>query len=389
MSLTIAVVAAEPSGDLLGAALMVALKSRHADIRFIGVGGPEMTAAGLDSRIPLEKLSIMGIFEVLPRLPELLKLRKQLRLWLIEQKPDIFIGIDAPDFNLGLAVSLKETGIKTIQYVSPSVWAWKEKRVKKIRASVDRVLCLFPFEESFLHRHHVAATYVGHQMADQLPMSPNRREAREELGVPEDANILALLPGSRATEVERLARPFLQTAVEASAQLDNLHVVVPLVNATTRDLFEKLAEPFRSELNLVLVNRNATAVITAADVVLLASGTATLQGMLCKRPMVVGYKVSSLTAAYIRLFRMIKIPYLAIANLLCDEMLAPEFIQERCRAELMTPAVVQMFTDKEQTQNIVKRYTEIHEQLRCAAAASAAEAVLDQLRYTGGGANHA
>ncbi len=376
MSLTIAVVAAEPSGDLLGAALMAALKSRYADISFIGVGGPEMTAIGLDSRIPLEKLSVMGIFEVLPRLPELLKLRSQLRNWLIEQKPDVFIGIDAPDFNLGLARSLKEKGITTIQYVSPSVWAWKEKRVKKIRASVDRVLCLFPFEESFLQRHHIAATYVGHQLADQLPIRPSSREAREALGLPEDARVLALLPGSRVKEVERLARPFLQTAVEVNAQLENLHVVVPLVNATTRDMFEKLAEPFRSQLNLQLVDRKATAVMTAADVVLLASGTATLQGMLCKRPMVVGYRVNALTAAYIRLFRMIKIPYLAIANLLCNEMLAPEFIQERCRADLMAPAVVQMFTDKEYRQNIVQRYSEIHGQLRCDAAAAAAGAVL-------------
>ncbi|OOZ42968.1 lipid-A-disaccharide synthase [Solemya elarraichensis gill symbiont] len=381
MPLTIAVVAAEPSGDLLGAALMVALKSRHADISFIGVGGPEMAAAGLHSRIPLEKLSVMGIFEVLPRLPELLKLRRNLRDWLIAQKPDIFIGIDAPDFNLGLARALKSEGIRTIQYVSPTVWAWKQKRVTKIRASVDMVLCLFPFEESFLHEHDVAATYVGHPMADQLPMEPDRRAARERLGLPEHARILALLPGSRSGEVERIAGPFLQTAVEVSDQLEGLHVVVPLVNKITRSLFEEKAAPFQTHLKLILVDRHAADVMAAADVVLLASGTATLQGLLSKRPMVVGYRLNVLTYALIRLFRMIKIPYVAIANLLCGEMLAPEFIQKRCRAELMTPAVLQMFGNDEHTSGIEQRYAEIHLQLRRDAAASAAEAVLDQLGY--------
>jgi len=376
MALRVALVAAEPSGDQLGAALMRELQRLHPDMQFIGIGGDAMQQQGLRSRYPMEQLSIMGLIEILPHLLRLLRLRRALARWLIEQQPDVFIGIDAPDFNLGLAQMLKQHSIKTIHYVSPTVWAWKEGRVKTLKRAIDQVLCLFPFEVEFLRRHAVQACYVGHPLADSLPLEPDRQAARQRLGLPETARVLALLPGSRRAEVERLAVIFLDAALLLQASIGPLKVVVPLVNQLTRDLFEKLALGYRDKIEIHILSGDAGIAMTAADAVLLASGTATLQGLLCHRPMVVGYRVNPVTYWLTRLLRLIKIPYVAMANLLSGDMLAPEFLQNKCKPEPIAAALQRFFTEPDSVAQISAQYRQLHLELRCNAANTAAQVVL-------------
>lgn len=390
--LRIALVAAEPSGDNLGAALMQSINARIADVTYTGIGGPEMIAAGMQSLYPLEKLSIMGLVEVLPHLPELLRIRRQLAQQLIDNPPDVFIGVDAPDFNLGLAKKMKAAGIRTVHYVAPTVWAWKQERVKVLREVLDLVLSIFPFERDFLREHHVPSIYVGHPLADQVPLDPDPARARAALGLPRDVPLLALLPGSRVNEIRRLSKPFLEAAVALAREIPDLRVAAPMVNGRIHELFEQQRQRLAPDLDCTLVDKQSGLVLEAADVVLTASGTATLQTLLYKKPMVVGYRINAITYRLLKLFARIKVSYIAMANLLAGEALAPEFIQHQCTAENITPALLRLMTERLQIEEIQQRYRGIHKQLRQNAANKAADAVLQLLApvvqestYRGGG----
>ncbi len=375
--LRIALVAAEPSGDHLGAALMQAINAQVPDVIYTGIGGPEMIAAGMQSLYPLEKLSVMGLVEVLPHLPELLRIRRQLARHLIDNPPDVFIGVDAPDFNLGLAKKMKSAGIPTVQYVAPTVWAWKQERVKTLREGLDLVLSIFPFEQEFLLSHHVPSIYVGHPLADEVPLNPDPAAARAALGIPRDVPLLALLPGSRVGEIKRLSRPFLEAAAVLAQQVPRLKIVAPMVNARIHELFEQQRQELVPDLECILLEKQADLALEAADAVLTASGTATLQTLLYKKPMVVGYRVNAITYRLLTLFRRIKVDYIAMANLLAGEALAPEFIQHQCTAEKIAPALLRLMTDRQQIEVIQQRYREIHRHLQQNAAEKAADAVLN------------
>jgi lipid-A-disaccharide synthase len=375
--LRVGIVANEASGDILGAALAREIRRRRPDVRFVGVAGPRMQEAGCESLFAMERLSVMGLMEVLAHLRELLRLRRDLFRYFIEDPPDVFIGVDAPDFNLGLERRLREAGIRTVHMVSPTVWAWRPGRVKTIRRSVDLMLSVFPFEETFLRRHGVPARYVGHPLADEIPVEIDRAAARGALGLPQVAPIIALLPGSRMGEVERLAEPFLETARRCLAARPDLQFAVPLVSTRLRERFAEELARVAPRLPVTLVDGRSREVLAAADVVLTASGTATLETLLSKRPMVVAYRVHPISYHLVKQLGLVKVPYIAMANLLAEQELAPEFIQDRCRAELLAPAVLAFLDDPAAVAEIQAKYRDIHLGLRKDAAASAARAVLE------------
>jgi lipid-A-disaccharide synthase len=376
MALRIGILAAEASGDLLGAGLMQGVLACRPDAVFEGVGGERMRAAGLDSWVPMERLSVMGLVEVLRHLPGLLRLRRELAQRWLRDPPDLFIGVDAPDFNLGLEQRLRAAGIPTAHYVSPTVWAWRPGRVKALRRAVDLLLGIFPFEVEFLRRHGVPVTYVGHPLARELPMQPDRAAARAALGLPSRGPVLALLPGSRCSEVEVLSRPFLATALRCRDVLPELAVVVPLINERTRQAFEACRAEVAPDLAVTVAPQGSRAALAAADVVLTASGTATLEALLSKRPMVVGYKVHWLTYALARGLRLVKVPHVAMANLLAGERLAPELLQGDCVPERLAPAVLGFFQDPQRVAAIANRYRAIHADMQLDTNREAARAVL-------------
>ena len=381
--LRIGIVAAEPSGDLLAARLMDALRELLPGVQFEGVAGPLMTASGIDEWASMDDLSVMGLFEVLQHLPRLLRLRAGLLQRWRDTPPAAFIGVDAPDFNLGVECRMRAAGVPTVHYVSPTVWAWRTRRVRKIRRAVDLLLTIFPFETKFLDRYQVPSHYVGHPLACDMPLQPDRAVARQVLGLDPDAPALAVLPGSRRGEVGRLARPFIETVAALREQVPDLQVVVPLVNETTRVIFEQVLRDIARELPVrVVLNASRTA-LAAADVVLTASGTATLEGLLSKRPMVVGYKVQAATYAVARLFGLVKVKHVAMANLLADERLAPEFIQGECEVRHLLPPLLAFFRDPARREHIAARYRAIHEQLRMDTNREAARAVVELLRGRG------
>lgn len=376
MTLRIGIVAAEPSGDQLASGLMQAIKRRNPDVCFEGIGGDGMSEAGLDSWVAMEKLSVMGLVEVLKHLPELMRIRRDLiRRWRASP-PDLFIGIDAPDFNLHLETKLRESGIPTVHYVCPTVWAWRPKRVVGVRRAVDLLLSIFPFEEDFLREHAVPVRYVGHPLAHALPLDPDRAKARQELGLAQDRPVLAILPGSRGSEVGTLAWPFLKTAARCVAELPGLQLVVPLVNDKTRRSFDEIRLKAAPELDITLVQGKARAAMAAADVMLTASGTATFEGLLSKRPMVVGYKVHWLTYVIACLFKLVKVDHIAMANIIAGERLAPEFVQQACEPEQLAPAVLDFFRQPDKVAAIESRYREIHQSMDHDTNGEAAEAVL-------------
>lgn len=379
--LRIGIVANEASGDILGAALAREIRKRVPEVRFVGVAGPRMQEEGCETLFAMERLSVMGLMEVLGQLRELLGLRRELVRYFVENPPDVFIGVDAPDFNLGLERRLRGAGIRTVHMVSPTVWAWRPGRVKSIRRSVDLMLSVFPFEETFLREHGVPARYVGHPLADEIPIEIDRDGARRALGLPRAGSILALLPGSRMGEVERLAGPFIETAARCLAARPDLLFVVPLVNARLRERFSQVLAQLAPDLPITLVDGRSREVLAAADVVLTASGTATLETLLTKRPMVVAYRVHPISYHLVKQLGLVKVPYIAMANLLAEKDLAPEFIQDRCRADLLAPAVLAFLDDAERVAEIQAEYRRIHLWLRQDAAASAAQAVLDLLAY--------
>ncbi len=381
--LRIGIIAAEPSGDLLAAGLMRALKAEMPQLQFEGVAGPLMMNEGIDQWEPMDSLSVMGLFEVLHHLPRLLRLRGQILARWRDTPPALFIGVDAPDFNLTVETRLRERGIPTVHYVSPTVWAWRTSRVKTIRRAVDLLLTIFPFENAFLESHQVSAHYVGHPLAGEMPLRPDRAGARERLGIPGDASVLAVLPGSRSGEVGRLARPFLQTAQVLQREIDGLRVVVPLVNDRTRDLLMAERQRYTPSLDAQVVVGDARSAMAAGDVVLTASGTATLEGLLSKRPMVVGYKVQAATYWLARLLKLVKVPHVAMANLLADERLAPELIQHDCEPEHLLPPLRRFFQDDALRERIAARYTEIHQSMRSDTNREAAAAVMALMKERG------
>ncbi|SDK72989.1 lipid-A-disaccharide synthase [Pseudomonas delhiensis] len=367
--LRVALVAGEASGDILGAGLMQALRERHPEVEFIGVGGARMQAQGLVSEFPMERLAVMGLVEVLGRLRELLKRRKDLIRTLILARPDVFIGIDAPDFNLGLELQLRRAGIRTVHYVSPSVWAWRQKRVLKIKQACDLMLALFPFEAKFYEEHGVPVRFVGHPLANTIPLEADRAAARAQLGLPADAQVVALLPGSRGGEVGKLGALFLDTAERLLQQRPGLRFVLPCASPERRAQLEQMLQG--RQLPLQLLDGQSHEALAACDAVLIASGTATLEALLYKRPMVVAYKVAPLT--YRILKRLVKSPYVSLPNLLAGRLLAPELIQDAATPEALAQHLLPLLDDgSAQTES----FDAIHRALRQDASAQAAEAVL-------------
>jgi lipid-A-disaccharide synthase len=367
--LRVALVAGEASGDILGAGLMQALKTRYPQIEFIGVGGPLMQAEGLNPYFPMDRLAVMGLVEVLGRLPELLARRRRLIKTLIDAKPHVFIGIDAPDFNLGLELKLRRAGIKTVHYVSPSVWAWRQKRVLKIRDACDLMLTLFPFEAQFYDAHQVPVRFVGHPLADAIPPQADRAGAREALDLPQDGTVVALLPGSRGGEVARLGALFLDTAVRLRTLRPGIRFVMPCASPERRVQLEQML--VGRDLPLTLLDGRSHDALAACDAVLIASGTATLEALLYKRPMVVAYKVAPLT--YLILKRLVSSAYISLPNLLAQRLLVPELIQDAATPEALAQALAPLLNDGEvQTEG----FDVIHRALRRDASAQAADAVL-------------
>nr|WP_223266722.1 lipid-A-disaccharide synthase [Luteimonas gilva] len=379
--LRFALVAGEASGDLLGAGLIEKLRERYPNAQFAGVGGDAMRATGFDAWYDAQALAVMGLAEVLRHLPRLLKLRRELRQRLLAWKPDVFVGIDAPDFNLGLERWLKQRGVATVHYVSPSVWAWREGRAAKIGRSADRVLCLFPMEPPIYARHGVDARFVGHPLADAMPLDPDRHHARDALDLTADTPMLALLPGSRLGEIHRLSADFLSAALLIQRQQPNLRIVAPMANAAAHAAFERELEshPDAAELKpaLRITQGNARTVMVAADVILLASGTATLEGMLAKRPMVVAYKIAPLTYSIVKGLRMLKVDHYALPNVLANEALVPELMQYDCTPENLAAAISSWLRNPTSMAALPSRFRELHQVLRRDASSRAAEAVAE------------
>lgn len=367
--LRVALVAGEASGDILGSGLMQAIKQRYPDTEFIGVGGARMEAEGLKSYFPMERLAVMGLVEVLGRLFELLGRRRQLARDLIAAQPDVFIGIDAPDFNLGLELKLRRAGIKTVHYVSPSVWAWRQKRVLKIREACDLMLTLFPFEAQFYDEHQVPVRFVGHPLADAIPQQADRIAAREALDLPQYEPVVALMPGSRGGEVSRLGELFLDAAIRLRALRPGIRFLMPCATPERREQLEQMLAG--RDLPLTLLNGRSHEALAACDAVLIASGTATLEALLYKRPMVVAYRVAPLT--YRILKRLVKSPYISLPNLLAERLLVPELIQDAATPEALAQAVAPLI-DGGQVQT--EGFDVIHRALRRDASLSAADAVL-------------
>ncbi|WP_277051549.1 lipid-A-disaccharide synthase [Zestomonas thermotolerans] len=368
--LRIALVAGEASGDILGAGLMRELKRQYGEVEFIGVGGPLMAAEGLNSYFPMERLAVMGLVEVLGRLPELLVRRKRLILSLIEARPDAFIGIDAPDFNLGVELRLRRAGIRTVHYVSPSVWAWRQKRVLKIREACDLMLTLFPFEAQFYVEHGVPVRFVGHPLADTIPLEADRQAARGELELPQDAPVVALMPGSRGGEVARLGGLFLDAAEQLLAERPELRFVLPCASPERRAQLEALLAG--RDLPLILLDGRSHTALAACDAVLIASGTATLEALLYKRPMVVAYRLAPLTYRILR--RLVKSPYVSLPNLLAQRLLVPELLQDAATPAALAATLLPLLDDgATQTAG----FDAIHRTLRQDASCSAATAVLE------------
>jgi lipid-A-disaccharide synthase len=375
--LRVGILAGESSGDILGAGLMQALRQRHPDIRFEGIGGPLMEAQGLQSRVPMERLSVMGLVEPLKRLPELLRIRRELVRDFLREPPDVFIGIDSPDFNLGVEARLRARGIKTVHYVSPSVWAWRQRRIHKIARAVDLMLTLLPFEAEFYHRHQVPVCFVGHPLADLIPLEPDRAAARTQLQLPAQGRVLAMLPGSRQGEVARLAPVFLATAKRLLADDPALRVLIPCASETRRRQLDGLVEALHArDPRLQLLDGTSREAMTAADAVILASGTAALEAMLLKRPMLVCYRMAPLS--YFIISRMLRVPYFSLPNLLAGAPLVEELVQEQVTEATLVDRALRLLAPSGQ-EALLHSYRDIHLQLRQDASRRAAEAIIEIL----------
>jgi len=376
--IVIGIVAGEASGDMLGSHLMEALKQARPELEFIGIGGPRMQSAGLHALFPMEKLAVMGYVEVLRHYREIVGIRSQLRAYFLNHRPALFIGIDAPDFNLDLELALKRKGITTIHYVSPSIWAWRGERITKITRAVSHLLALFPHEPKIYQAAGVPVTYVGHPLADMLPEQPNRTEVREQMRIPLNAKVFALLPGSRQGEVKNLAQPYIETAKLILQQLPGAHFLVPLVSRETRAIFEQaLYDCDAQELPMSLLYGHAQDAMIAADIVLVASGTATLECALLKRPMVITYRLPALTWWLMK--RKSYLPYFGLPNILCERFVVPELIQDDATPENLSQALLNLLNDRDAVEQIEQTFIQLHQTLRQNTAQKAAAAILPYL----------
>jgi lipid-A-disaccharide synthase len=378
--LRVGLVAGEASGDTLGADLIHALRRHAPDTQFFGVAGPKMQSAGCESWEPAESLAVMGLFDVLRDLPRLVRLLARIKRMFLTARPDVFIGIDAPDTNLRLARGLHAAGIPTVQYVSPQVWAWRQGRARSIRESVDLVLCLLPFEKRFYDEHGIRAEFVGHPLADAIPENIDRAAARRALGLKLGAGVVALLPGSRRGEVARLAADFAATARWLAAQRPDLKFIAPMASAATRQIFSEVLKRDAPAVDVQLIDGQATTALSAADVVLVASGTASLEAALCKRPMVVVYRLGALSGWMIMKLNLVKSKFFAQPNLLADRRVVGEYFQDQIVPESIGAELLMWLDDTDRRVALEREFSRIHAELRRGAGTRAAQAILELLR---------
>jgi lipid-A-disaccharide synthase len=378
---SIGIVAGEVSGDILGADLISAISKLSPDARFAGIGGDRMKNAGCECLFPAESLAVMGISEVFRHFPQLLHIRKTIRNYFLGNRPDVFIGIDAPDFNFPLEKVFRHAGIKTVHYVSPSVWAWREYRLKSIRESVDLMLTLFPFEPPYYEKYNIPAKFVGHPLASKINLEPDQATARQQLGLSDsDDRIIALMPGSRKSEIRKLVAPFLKTAQWCMEHDSKLHFIANFVNEDARKYFEQEMRNISPEIQVTSYTGLSLTVMEAADVVLLASGTAALEAMLLKRPMVVAYKVNWLTYQIVK--RLIRVPYVSLPNLLAGKQLVPECLQDNCQPEILGQEIMNWLNNRNKTAALAGEFRNIHEQIRLDSGEPAAQAILELIHGT-------
>lgn len=378
MSMKIGILAGEASGDLLGAKLVHALRERYADLHIEGIGGPAMMAAGCESLFDIERLTMMGFIEPLFRLPDLIKLRKDIFNHFTTHRPDVFIGIDAPDFNIGLELKLRRMGIPIVHYVSPSVWAWRQYRIRKITKAVDLMLTLLPFETKFYEQHKVPVRYVGHPLADQIPLRPDKFAARRALCIDENATYVALLPGSRRQEIRFMAETFLLAAKQALQKKPHLRFLTAHVNELRYQEFYEYYKQFAPDLPLEFFTRRSQDVMAAADVVVVTSGTATLETMLFKKPMIIAYRMSRFTFQMAKL--LVKTPYAGLPNLLSNELLVPELIQDNAKAETISQHIIDYLENPEKVESLQNKFIEIHRSLQFDSSRRASEAIFEMLQ---------
>lgn len=374
--LTIALCAGEASGDLLGAHLMNAIRKQYPQVNFIGIGGPRMLAAGINSLYDQEKLAVRGFVEVVRKLPEILSIRRGLIKALKQIRPQVFVGIDAPDFNLGVAMQLKRAGIATVHYVSPSVWAWRRKRVKKIVKQVDEVLCLFPMEPELYQQAGGQARFIGHPLAQILPVHIDKAARRIQLRLSAQDPVFVLMPGSRVSEINFMAPLFLQAAEIILQRYPQAQFLLPLATVATRKrMLEILAQPVWQKLPIRIMNAHADMACQAADVALVTSGTATLEVALCQCPMVISYKISSLTYAYVK--HKIKVPYVGLPNILLGKNVVPELLQHNATPQKLAQAVLQWYESPAEVRAVQNDFERLHQQLTMKTDELAAQAVLE------------
>ncbi|HVN44961.1 MAG TPA: lipid-A-disaccharide synthase [Steroidobacteraceae bacterium] len=375
--LRVGFVAGEHSGDQLGAALIAALRERSPGLQCFGVAGPKMIAQGCEAWAPSEELSVMGLAEVLQHLPRLLRLRAELWRRFSTARPDVFVGIDAPEFNLPLARRLKRAGMCTVQYVSPQVWAWRQGRVRTIGTACDLVLCLLPFETEFYARHGVRAVFVGHPLADEIPLSVDRQAACRALGLDPARSVIALLPGSRLGEVARLAAPFAAAASRIATRHPDWLYIAPMASAAARDEFVRQVAQVPAAPAIRLLDGGAQRALAACSGAIVASGTATLETLLTARPMVVAYRVSAVTAFVLRTLKLVKVPYFSQPNLLAGRRLVPEFFQEQVQGAALGDALLSELEDCDHVRELLDEFATVHRSLRRGGAVRAAEAILE------------
>ena len=375
---TIGMVAGEPSGDLLGAHLMQALAARLPRARFVGIGGPKMRAAGMEVLFPLEKLAVRGYVEVIRHYFEIVGIRRRLAAYFEDERPALFIGIDAPDFNLDLELGLKRSGVPTVHYVSPSVWAWRRRRVHRVARSASHLLAMFPFAPPLYEGLGLPVTYVGHPLADMIPLEVDKAEARAQLRLPAGKLIVALLPGSRRSELHYMAETFLLAAHRFRQEVAEAHFVCPAATRETRDMFEAAQRAHRrSDLPLTLLFGHSHEALAAADLALVASGTATLESALLKTPMVIAYRQSHISWMLMR--QMAYLPYIGMPNILAGELLVPEYVQGKATPAALAAALLGLLRDTALQQRQIQKFREIHASLRQNTAERAAQAVLTVL----------
>ena len=371
----IGMVAAEASGDLLAAHLIAALKERRPQLRFSGIGGPKMIAQGFESHVPMDRLGVRGYAEVLRHYPEIMRIRRRIAARMLAERPAVFIGVDSSDFNLDLERKLKDAGIPAIQYVSPSIWAWRGWRMRRIARSVSHLLALFPFEPALYEKAGLRVTYVGHPLADLIPMAPDKARARVELRVPAGKRLVALLPGSRRSELHYMADLFVKTARRLLQDLPDAHFVCPTASRATRDMFEAAVRRHEAQdLPLTLLFGHSHEALAAADIALVASGTATLESALFKTPMVIAYRQSPVTWALMR--RMLYLPYIGLPNILAGEYLVPEFVQDQATPGALANALLDLLHDAGAQRRQIEKFRTIHAVLQQNTAQKAADAVL-------------